>query len=287
MGLVLPDDTRTVVSIGVDFDAHSVWMATFGQTGPGFLSRGEFGAKVGVPRLLDLFDDRGIRATWFIPGHTIDTFPDEARRIRDSGHEIAAHGSYHEKLSELSEGQERDLMARQLDQHQRTLGSRPRGYRAPSWDHTRNTLTILEENGFAWDSSLMGRDFTPYRPRHIASLSLDAGNSYGESSSLLEFPVSWFLDDFPAAEFVPGLGGGLSSPSVLHETWKDHFDFAFHRIRNGLVNLTVHPQSIGRAHYFLMFERFLDYVASHEGVSFQTLSMLEERWQDEEVQISQ
>lgn len=281
MALVLPGNVRTVLSIGVDFDAHSVWMATFGQTGPSYLSRGEFDAKVGVPRLLDLFAQRQIAATWFIPGHTLETFPEEAQRVRDQGHEIAAHGCYHEKLSELSAGQERELLVRQLEQHSRLIGSRPRGYRSPGWDHTRQTLTLLEEFGFAWDSSLMGRDFTPYRPRHIASLSLDAGNKYGDTSTLLEFPVSWYLDDFPAAEFIPGESAGLTSPSVLYETWKDHFDFALNRVSQGVVNLTVHPQSIGRAHYLLMFERFLDYVGSHEGVSFQTLSMLERQWEDE------
>src|SRR6266702_4262888 len=138
----LPAGKRLAVSIGVDFDAE-----------------------VGTPRLLRLFTKHGIATTWCTPGHTLITFPDRIREVIDSGHEIAAHGAYHESVPSLGEAEERRLMEVQLGQHEKIVGRRPRGYRSPAWDFSPWTLGILEEHGFDWDSSLMGRDFEPYRPR--------------------------------------------------------------------------------------------------------------------------
>jgi peptidoglycan-N-acetylglucosamine deacetylase len=118
MPLRLPAGKRLAVNIGVDFDAMCAFSGHMTTLSPSILSRGEFDADVGTPRLLRLFAKHGIPTTWCTPGHTLITFPDRIRQVIDSGHEIAAHGAYHE------------------------------------W-----TLGILEEHGFEWDSSLMGRDF--------------------------------------------------------------------------------------------------------------------------------
>lgn len=150
MTLHLPDDKKIAVNIGADFDAHSVWMGTFGLTSPGYLSRGEFCAEVGVPRLLQLFERYGIRGTWFTPGHTMETFPATFDSIMAAGQEIAAHGCFHERVPKLDCDEERRLMARQLEQHVKIVGKQPRGYRSPAWDFTEHTLSILEENGFEW-----------------------------------------------------------------------------------------------------------------------------------------
>lgn len=282
MPLQLPAGKRLAISIGADFDAHCLWMGTFGLTSPSYLSRGEFGAEVGVPRLLDLFARREIRATWCTPSHTLQTFPKQCAAIIDGGHEMAAHGCYHEQIPKLDFDEERRLMALQIAEHQRLVGRRPNGYRSPAWDFSDHTLGLLEEFGFAWDSSLMGRDFEAYRPRPVVTIDRERGNTFGEPSPIIEIPVSWFLDDFPAIEHTPR-DGVMGDTETIYRRWKDHFDFAYERVPGGVFTLTVHPQTIGRAHAFLMFERFIDYMAGHDGVWFATLSQIAATWYDEPV----
>lgn len=82
----------------VDVDAVANWINTGDGTkqNPTNVSRGIFGATVGIGRLLKLWDKYGIKATWFSPAHTIESFPDSMARIRDAGHEIGLHGYTHE-----------------------------------------------------------------------------------------------------------------------------------------------------------------------------------------------
>lgn len=280
MPLNLPEGKTLAVNIGADFDAHSVWMGTFGLSSPSYLSRGEFCAEVGVPRLISLFERHAVRATWCTPGHTMVTFPERVRQIVDAGHEIAAHGCYHEGVPKLDPDTERRLMEAQLKQHEKYTGARPRGYRSPAWDFTDQTMNVLEENGFEWDSSLMGRDFEPYHPRPVR-VGWEEGSTFGPASPLLEFPVSWFLDDFPAAEYIPGVNQGLGSSEVMFQRWKDHFDYAYRHVPGGVLTLTVHPQTIARAHYLMGFERLIEYMAGHEGTWFAPLSDIHDTWTED------
>jgi len=279
MALELPSGKRLAVNIGVDFDAHSTWMGTFGQTSPGYLSRGEFDAEVGLPRVLDVLGQYGVHGNFFTPGHTMATFPHAFAKVLEAGHEVSAHGCWHEPIMTLTESEERRLLELSITQHEQFVGKAPRGYRSPAWDYTPATLGLLEEFGFEWDSSLMGRDFEPYRPRPV-EVDREGGNTFGVPSSVLEFPVSWYLDDWPATEHIPGVNTGFQDPEVIYRRWKDHIDFAYERVANGVVTITIHPQAIGRVHNLLMFERFLDYVAGLDGVWFTDLSSLCDLWTD-------
>lgn len=282
MPLRLPEGKTLAVSIGSDFDAHSVWMGTFNSVSQSHLSRGEFGAVVGVPRLLKLFADHDIHTTWCTPTHTLQTFPQQCDDVLVAGHEIAAHGVYHETITRLDPVEERRLLELQIAQHERLLGTRPRGYRSPAWDLTVHTLDLLDEYGFDWDSSLMGRDFACYRPRTVLTIDQENGNTFGPPSRLLEIPVSWYLDDFPALENLPRTVG-MQSTDVLAQRWTDTFDFAYQRCPGGVFALTVHPQTIARAHAFVMFEKFLAHVAGHSGIWFATLSQIADAWTDDPV----
>jgi peptidoglycan/xylan/chitin deacetylase (PgdA/CDA1 family) len=64
------------VGFGVDVDAVAGWLGSYGgEDSPDDISRGLFAGEVGSPRLLKLFNRLGIKTTWFIPGHSIETFP--------------------------------------------------------------------------------------------------------------------------------------------------------------------------------------------------------------------
>src|SRR2546421_4110087 len=155
--LRLPEGKRIAVNLGVDFDAQSLWLGAFNMPTPAMMARGEFGAEVGVPRILELYERYGVRSTFFTPGHTIDTFTRACRAISAAGHEFGHHGYYHENPTKIEQETERRLMQMAFDSFERELGIRPRGYRSPYWDYSESTLDLIEEFGFEYDSSLMAR----------------------------------------------------------------------------------------------------------------------------------
>ena len=282
MPLKLPEGKKLAAALCADFDAMSLWMADK-QTSPSYLSRGEFGAEVGIFRVLDLFRRYEIKGTFCTPGHTLLTYPDQVEEILKAGHEMGAHGVYHEKVPTLDPARERELMELQLEQHQQVVGKRPRGYRSPSWDFTDVTLPLLEEFGFEWDSSLMGRDFEPYHPRPVI-IDYEKGNRFGPPSPILELPVSWYLDDFPYFEFYPSVGlPGVVSTSWMFERWKDAFDYAYENVPKGVYVLTVHPQTIGRGQNIKMLERLIEHMQSRDGVWYASLSEIFDCWHEDDI----
>ena len=92
----LPEGKKIAVNFSFDFDSSSVWMESFKKESEVYMSRGEYGAVVGVPRILDLLDKFNFKATFFIPGHTIDTYPEICKEIVARGHEVGHHGYVHE-----------------------------------------------------------------------------------------------------------------------------------------------------------------------------------------------
>ena len=206
------------------------------------MSRGEFGAEVAAPRLLQLFDQYDIKTTWCIPGHTVDTFPDICKEVVKRGHEVAHHGYVHENPTPLSYEEEEKVMQMGLESLSK-IGVKPRGYRSPYWDFSPNTLNILEKYGFNYDSSLMGNDLHPYCPRPV-EVNADKANVFGPDTNIVEFPVSWFLDDFPQMEYITGAQEGQRPVQDIFDRWASIFDYACEHEEGACFILTTHPQTI-------------------------------------------
>jgi hypothetical protein len=198
-----PDMVEGVVyryTLSFDFDGPSLWMQRR-MTTPTPVSRGEFGA-VAVPRILKLLARRAVPATFFIPGHTIETYPDVCRQVVDAGCEIGLHGYAHELNTTLSPEQEKWVFGRTIELVEQLSGVRPAGYRAPSGDLTEQTISNLVDFGVRYDSSLMGHDYQPYRLRLGDELPDDGPARWGAETPVIELPFSWTLDDYVYLEFV-------------------------------------------------------------------------------------
>jgi len=248
-----------LVCLTFDFDAVSPWIIR-GETTPTALSRGEFGV-VGAGRLLRLLEQRGIRSTWFVPGHTIDTYPDACAAVHAAGHEIGHHGYLHEPPATLgSREEEAAVLDRGLECIRRLTGGEPAGYRSPSWDLSEHTVDLLLERGFRYDSSLMGRDDLPYRCRTGDVVTRDGPMRFGAETDLWELPISWSLDDHPQFEYVRRAGTlqpGLAWTGGVLENWLDDFRYLARETERCVLTYTMHPQVIGRGHRLLMLERLI------------------------------
>ena len=230
------------------------------QATPTPLSRGEFGV-VGAERLLGLLERRGIRATWFIPGHTIETYPEVCRRVHAAGHEVGHHGYLHEPPATLSRQEEAAVLDRGIECVRALTGAPPTGYRSPSWDLSEHSVELLLERGFRYDSSLMGHDHQPYRCRVGDTVTRDGPMRFGRETELWEMPVSWSLDDYPHFEYTRRanlLQPGLAWTTGVLENWLDDFRYLTRETEEGVLTYTMHPQVIGRGHRMLMLERLID-----------------------------
>jgi peptidoglycan/xylan/chitin deacetylase (PgdA/CDA1 family) len=254
----LPKGKKIAVNIGTDFDAQAIWIGSFNLTSPAYMSRGEFGAEVGAPRLLKLFDKLKIKIDWCIPGHTVDTWPSLCKEIVAAGHEIGHHGYVHENPTPMKLEEETKVMEMGLEALAR-IGVKPKVYRSPYWDFSPNTVSVLEKYGFVADSSLMANDFHPYKIRHV-EVNADKANVFGKESSVLEIPVSWYLDDFPPTEYMTGRQEGMNPAPDIFGRWKDIFDYAVKHEENACYVLCTHPQTIARAHLLPRLEELIVYM---------------------------
>lgn len=265
------------VCLSFDFDAISLWLGSLNATSPSAISRGEFGA-VATERLLDMLARWDIRSTWFIPGHTVDTYPDLVRRVADAGHEIGHHNYCHENPIALSIDEEKRVLDRGTETIRRITGKPPEGFRSPAWDLSPHSLSLLLERGFLYDSSLMGNDYTPYYCRLGDVPAKDGPYIFGREVEMVELPVTWGLDDFPAFEWLYGVNQGLSSPSQVYERWAGDFDYLEEFVGEGVYCLTMHPQVIGRGHRLLMLNRLVEHMKERAGVNFITMADAARAW---------
>jgi peptidoglycan-N-acetylglucosamine deacetylase len=259
---------RHIVCLTFDFDAISGWIAR-GMTSPTPISRGEFGI-VGAERILALLTKYRIAASWFIPGHTLETYPDACRRVADAGHEIGHHGWTHVPPANLTREQEEEGLVRANEAIRRLTDRYARGYRSPSWDLSPHSVELLLKHGFFYESSMMGDDYTPYRVRQGDVITLDKPAAFGTPTRLIEMPISWTLDDYPHFEFVrtptailPGL---MNAESVLGN-WLADFRYMKQNLDWGVLTYTFHPFVIGRGHRMLVLEKLIRTLAD-EGAQF-------------------
>ncbi len=239
-----PGGARTAVALSFDCDHEAFELGAGGQS-VGRLAWGEFGRRVGVPRILDCLSSHDVKASFFMPAVVALIDPDEPRRIRDHGHEIALHGWIHENNSRLSYRQERELMLRAFETLENATGSSPVGFRSANWDIGPGTMRAVRDLGLAYDSSMMA-DESCYE------ILID-----GEPSGLVEVPVDWSRDDAVYLMFnrMPATRPH-ATPEDVFGIFRREFDGAFNE--GGLFQLVMHPFVIGyRSRIWILEELIL------------------------------
>jgi peptidoglycan/xylan/chitin deacetylase (PgdA/CDA1 family) len=271
------------VAYGVDVDAVAGWLGSYGgENSPDDISRGLFAGEVGTPRLLDLFAKHDLKTTWFIPGHSIETFPKETELVVAGGHEIGIHGYTHENPIAMTREQETDVLDKCIELVERYSGKRPTGYVAPWWEFSNVTNELLLERGIKYDHSLMHHDFLPYYVRVGDSWTkIDYSKKAaewmvplerGEETDLIEIPASWYLDDLPPMMFIKGAPNshGFVNPRDIEQLWMDQFDWVYREYDYAVFTMTIHPDVSGRPGVLAMHERIIAHINKHSGIRWAT-----------------
>ena len=249
-----PGGARVAVLFSFDVDNETVQGLRDGSVSIGPLSQGEYGSRVALPRVVELMDREQVPSTFFFPAWSLKLAPEQAEVIQASGaHEIAVHGWIHERNSALDAATEERLLRQAVDALTEITGTAPVGYRAPSWNHSPNTLEIVQRMGFLYESSLMADD-RPYE------LLLD-----GQATGVVELPVEWILDDAPL--FNPQ-GTRYSPPREVMQVWIDEFDKAWEE--GTMFLLTMHPHITGHRSRIVALEGLIAYMKHKGGVWFAT-----------------
>ncbi|KAL4963618.1 polysaccharide deacetylase family protein [Aspergillus stella-maris] len=290
---------RVLVGYGVDVDAVSGWLNTRdgSPANPTEVSRGIFGATVGIDRLLKLWDKHNVKTTWFVPGHSLESFPKQLAKVRDAGHEIALHGYTHEFVSTLNAQQQRDVLTRSIDTMTAFLGKKPKGWTAPAWSTSRETVSLLEEFGIEYDHSFMHHDgqlyYLPDGSENYTStdVSKDASAWMSPMSALKPskvvcVPANWHLDDWPP--FVlslkqPSTHGYVDTYSV-EQCWKDIFTFMYQEYDQFVFPMSIHPQVSGKPQVMLMHERLIKWINEHGGVEWCTMETMVKEFKEGRLQ---
>ena len=300
------------IALSVDVDCISGWLGTgfHPDNNLSDYSAGVFAGRVGVPRLIKLFTQLGIveNMTWFIPGHSMETFPAEVKHIIESGAEIALHGYTHEGAPQMTDEQQNDVLQKCIDLSTKLTGKIPKGWRAPLYQIKETTLTMLEEKGFEYgpyanqsimiyhsllaDSSLSHHDSQPYwAPKNDpiqapdfskpASSWMQPESISAHSKHLVEIPCNWYAEDATPLNYYPHTANshGYVSATQMEQMWKDRFTWLWENERDRENNddlgfliypLVLHPDCSGMAHIMGMVKRHVQWLQSFgEGAVFE------------------
>lgn len=274
------------------------------------MSRGVFGATVGIDRLLKLWDKYNIKATWFAPAHSVESFPKQIRKIVDAGHEIGLHGYTHEFVSTLSEQQQRDVLEKSIKVLHEFTGKRPRGWTAPAWSTSVETIKLLEQFGIVralvssiqstylltahpqeYDHSFMHHDSQPYYvpSPHLSTVTpTNIQNPASQwmtpmttlhPSTIVEIPANWHLDDWPPFQLYLSQSSthGYVDTATIERLWKDQFEYLYRECPDDgsfVFPISIHPQVSGKPQVVLLHERFIEWANGHEGVEWVTMERI-------------
>lgn len=242
-----PDGVRMAVNFTADFDA--MLLRRLMNETPMQLAKGEFGGRVGIWRLIELFDSHRVTATIFTPGRICELYPDAVRAAARSGHEVADHMWEHRVPKEAA--LERDHLTRATAALTDITGTRPVGTR--SW----HTLGLLKQEGFLYNS-------------HGSAAHGPFWEHDGAGNSLVNLPFHYAIDD---AMFYSFAWLGSENPAqritdtdrVMDLWWK-----AFERQYRdgGYLNICLHPFVSGRALRIAALDRLIARMKERPGVWF-------------------
>ncbi|MEW6121723.1 MAG: polysaccharide deacetylase family protein [Pseudomonadota bacterium] len=253
------------VVFGICVDAEAAWIGRDPKnaTRPVLLSNGTFGIYEGLPALLDLLDEKGVKASFFVPGLATERHPDAIREVAKRGHEVGSHGMNHRAVSGLSEAEERSELVGGIEALEKVLGTRPTAWRSAGWDWSERTLDLVLDEGVTVSTNFHDRA-RPYR--HMKD---------GVPVPLVEVPVQWHLADAPFFTYGGQVGRVIRPAGEVQTIWEDEFE-GLYEWPGAFYHLTLHVELIGHPGRLKMLARHIDTLKARSRTRFMTASELAE-----------
>ena len=257
-----PDGAKCACCLTFDMDADSLVHLDHPEDSyrrVSTVSMLRYGPTVAVPRIVETYRRLGLKQTFFVPAWCIEQYPQAVETILKGGHEIGHHSYIHENPVAQTREDEAYWLDRGIDIIKRATGAAPRGWRAPLYNFSDNSLDLLLERGFKYDASLMGDDI-PY----VIKSRQDGGE-------LIEIPSHWGLDDWPQFVQCADLDYmmPIRSARAGFDLFIDEFDAAYEY--GGLWVPVIHPFVSGRLARWRVFTEFLEKVLARGDVWFAPL----------------
>jgi len=257
-----PGDARLAFVLGIAFEAWDRTKPTQGAALQSPLPKDalwkrdwstetfrEFGAKVGLRRLLDICDRYGIKTSVQVNGLSCVYYPELVKDCYDRGHELVAHGwDQGERLYMLTREQERENILKTVDAIVKVTGERPMGWSSPGVRPTDNTVELLAEAGLEFHCDFHD-DEMPY-PIWVGD------------KLIIEFPHQYTINDHRMQE--------EGTRQEFFEKFTDEFDYRY-RIGDKnptMMNVITHAYLISRIPFIDTFEQIICYAKSHKDVWF-------------------
>ncbi len=255
-----PNGNRCAVMLSFDIDGETGWAngnrgLKKGDLYLKSLSIGKYGPKRSVEEILKLLEKHNIKATFFTPGHVMESYPELLKEVAMQGHEIGHHGYVHERFYDKTYSEQVEIIDRSQDIFERIIGKRATGFRTPSGDWSEFTPKLLAEKGFLYSSSMRGCDY-PYKTI------ID-----GVTTDFIEIPTKWELDDYVqmAYNLFPAEPVGqdrIKGYDSVFENFKWEFDGYYDL---GLcISYMFHPQVIGTPGRLILLDELINYIKSQE-----------------------
>lgn len=228
----------------------------------------EYGSRVGVWRLMDLFRRYEVKSTFYCCALALERNPEVAGAIPDGGHEVCGHGYRWEEYHSMEREAERQSIARAVASLERTTGQRTVGWFTRYGPSVNTRELVAAHGGFIYDSMGMNDDLPYYAPVPDAD---------GQEQPWLVVPYSMETND---ARFWRG---GLVSVGAFYEYLKDTFDVLYEegRTHPKMMSVGLHCRIAGRPARSRAVERFLRYARRMPGVWFARRDEIARWWLQE------
>lgn len=260
-----PAGQRSAVCMTFDLDGHTMWTSKDPGNAdrPAVLSSGSYDVGQGLDLVLETLDRHGIRTTFFVPTDVAEAQPGAVERIVAQRHEIAMHGDDHNPLRDRKRDGELAHLRKLKEKLEDISGTPVRGYRAPLYDVTEGTRSVLAEIGCTFSSNYM-----------------DSVHPYVVESAegrVAELPVHWMLDDGPHLLFAssPPNHRQFLANSQIAEMWTAELR-AIHEL-GGATVFTLHPQLVGRPSRRALLDQIVAAAEEVGSVWFPTMGELAQR----------
>ena len=258
-----PGGARGAVAFTFDFDAEEVWIGDDPANAdrPGVLSQGTYGAKVGVPLILEMLERQDLRQTFFIPGRVAERYPERVGEIRPRATRWVTTATRTHRRRTSSPRPRRPSSCARSKCCVRWARRRP-GIARRRGSSRRSRSPLLQQHGFTYSSNYMD-DLHPYTH---------------EGSDLVELPIQWLLDDAPYFWFSGGMDWTrtIQTPSHVREIWTAELDGIV--ALGGSCIITMHPQIIGRPHRLKFLDEFIGEVKARGDVWIASCAEIASAW---------